>query len=101
MEEVVVFGGGDGSKFETEDYKSGAGREQSKNTRAPRRRGAGLLSLLRREELQAWTFGILGRRAPGCQEPWGFCRRRGIETGFLCVREKDWGPEGGDWGLDP
>lgn len=28
MEEVVVFGGGDGSKFETEDYKSGAGREQ-------------------------------------------------------------------------
>lgn len=77
------------------------GLEGSKNTMVPRRRGAGLLSLLRREELQAWTFGILGRRAPGCQQLCGFCRRRGIETGFLCVREKDWGPEGGDWGLDP
>ena len=31
----------------------------------------------------------------------GFCRRREIETGFLCVREEDWGPEGGGWGLDP
>ena len=53
MEAVVVFGGGDGSKSETENYKSGDGREQGKNTMVPQKRGAGLLSLLRRERLQA------------------------------------------------